>query len=379
MRNMFLCLACMMATWTISAAGPFDGGICPDENGVHINAHGGGVLWHGNRYYWYGEHKVAGDAGNVAHGTAVHCYSSADLVNWRDEGAVLTTVRSEGHDLEDGCVIERPKVAYCAKTGKFVMYFHLEIKTDTSDLGYRYASARVGIASNDRPTGEFFYHGSRRPNVGAWPQGFKPDSFDGESLDSARAIANWRYGGENETVRKCPCVFAGTIEWGQTSRDQTLFVDDDGSAYHIYTSEHNSTLHISELSADFLRETGRYWRLADKDWTEAPAVCKQCGWYYILGSGCTGWAPNAARYYRSRSIAGPWERMGNPCKGIDRETGMGAELTFGGQSTCIFRLQDGTGGLIAMFDRWRPENAQDGRYFWRSVSFTTDGRMEICW
>ena len=32
---------------------------------------------------------------------------------------------------------------------------------------------------------------------------------------------------------------------GQMSRDMTLFVDDDGTAYHIYSSEENLTLHIA--------------------------------------------------------------------------------------------------------------------------------------
>lgn len=92
------------------SAGPCDGEIWPDDKGVHINAHGGGVMWHEGRYFWYGEHKGLGKAGNVAHGTAVHCYSSADLRRWKDEGAALMTEKGEGHDLEEGCVIERPKV-----------------------------------------------------------------------------------------------------------------------------------------------------------------------------------------------------------------------------------------------------------------------------
>ena len=33
-----------------------DGGIWPDNNGVHVNAHGGCVLAYGGRYWWYGEH-----------------------------------------------------------------------------------------------------------------------------------------------------------------------------------------------------------------------------------------------------------------------------------------------------------------------------------
>ncbi|MBN1560775.1 beta-glucanase, partial [candidate division KSB1 bacterium] len=37
-----------------------------DDNGVHINAHGGGILWHDGVYYWFGEHKVEGRKGNAA-------------------------------------------------------------------------------------------------------------------------------------------------------------------------------------------------------------------------------------------------------------------------------------------------------------------------
>jgi hypothetical protein len=34
------------------------GEIWPGNNGVHINAHGGGILFHDGKYYWYGEHKI---------------------------------------------------------------------------------------------------------------------------------------------------------------------------------------------------------------------------------------------------------------------------------------------------------------------------------
>ena len=35
------------------------GEIWPDNNGKHINAHGGGMLYHEGTYYWFGEHKSA--------------------------------------------------------------------------------------------------------------------------------------------------------------------------------------------------------------------------------------------------------------------------------------------------------------------------------
>ena len=34
------------------------GEIWTDNNGVHINAHGGGILYDKGTYYWYGEHKA---------------------------------------------------------------------------------------------------------------------------------------------------------------------------------------------------------------------------------------------------------------------------------------------------------------------------------
>ena len=34
------------------------GKIWKDTDGTHINAHGGGVLYHQGTYYWYGEHKT---------------------------------------------------------------------------------------------------------------------------------------------------------------------------------------------------------------------------------------------------------------------------------------------------------------------------------
>lgn len=36
----------------------------PDNNGVHINCHGGGVLVHGKTFYWFGQHMIEGKAGN---------------------------------------------------------------------------------------------------------------------------------------------------------------------------------------------------------------------------------------------------------------------------------------------------------------------------
>ena len=46
-------------------------------------------------------------------------------------------------------------------------------------------------------------------------------------------------------------MFKKDFEKGQMSRDMTIFVDDDGKAYHIYSSAENSTTHIAELTPDY--------------------------------------------------------------------------------------------------------------------------------
>ena len=122
------------------------GEIWPDDRGVPINAHGGGVLLHDGIYYWFGEHKIEGEAGNRAE-AGVHVYSSADLQRWKDEGIALAVSEDPSSDIARGCILERPKVLFHQPTKKFVMWFHLELK----DRGYD--AARSGVAVADHVTG----------------------------------------------------------------------------------------------------------------------------------------------------------------------------------------------------------------------------------
>ena len=86
-----------------------------DNNGVHINAHGGGILYHQNKYFWYGEHKIKGEIGNTAQ-VGVHLYTSKNLYDWKDEGIVLkVNDKDPSSDIYKGCILERPKVIYNKK------------------------------------------------------------------------------------------------------------------------------------------------------------------------------------------------------------------------------------------------------------------------
>lgn len=295
-----------------------------DTAGNPLNAHGAGMLYHDGKYYLYGEYKKgktilpewATWECYRTDVTGVSCYSSPDLENWTFEGIVLPAVPDDpDHDLHPSKVLERPKVVYNAKTGKFVMWAHVE----SAD----YSKAAAGVAISDSPTGPFTYIGSFRPN----------DAM---------------------------------------SRDQTVFVDDDGKAYQFASSENNQTLYINELTDDYLRPTGRFTRNFIGQSREAPAVFKKDGKYYMLSSGCTGWDPNQAELTVADSIMGEWKVLGNPCTGKD------ADKTFYAQSTYVQPVIGKKNCYIAMFDRWNKKDLENSRYVWLPISFD-NGTITIPW
>ena len=268
----------------ISGAGAVQPWPALDTDGHFINAHGAAVMYHGGIYYLYGEIKkgktrlVLGqnwedyrvDAGGVS------CYSSKDLVHWKDEGVALAPNHTDtGSDLYIGRVIERPKVIYNKVTRQYVMWVHI----DRDDYGY----ARAGVAVSDKPEGPFRYLGSMRPN-------------------------------------------------GQQTRDMTVFQDDDGRAYLVYASENNNTMQVCLLAPDYLKPTAVFRRILVDQRREAPAVFKADGKYYLITSLCSGWDPNAARVAVADSLLGEWVFSGNPCVGPDSATTFHSRSTDGRRS-----------------------------------------------
>jgi beta-xylosidase len=344
------------------------GEIWPDDKGVHINAHGGGVLSHGETYYWFGEHKIAGGAGNVAQ-VGVGVYSSKDLYHWKNEGIALKVSEDPASPIAKGCIIERPKVLFNARTGKFVMWFHHEL------AGRGYGAAQSGVAVADKVTGPYTYLTSIRPNAGIWPENFPENQRKPLSGEDRRKLASTPMPGNFVPDWARDMVVRRDFAGGQMARDMTLFLDDDGKAYHIFSSEENSTLHISLLGDDFLKPAGKYVRIFPLAFNEAPAMFKHKGRYFLISSGCTGWAPNAARLASADRIFGPWAAHGNPVEGTDEEK----QFTFHSQSTFVIPVHGRKDAFIFMGDRWKPDNAIDGRYIWLPIQFNNDGLPSLKW
>jgi beta-xylosidase len=342
-----------------TAKKPFrPGELWPDNNGVHINAHGGGVLFHEGAYYWFGEHKIKGDAGNAAH-VGVHVYSSHDLYNWRDEGIALAVSDDLASPITRGCILERPKVIFNSRAKKFVMWLHLEPK----DEGYSGSLSGVAVAS--RVTGPYQFLSSFRPNAGVWPENAPAEAKRPLTAEESACLNRLELPGGPRPYYPKQLLFRRDFAGGQMARDMTLFVDDEGAAYHIYSSEANGTLHLSQLSDDYLKPAGKFVRVFPGRFHEAPTMMKWDGRYFLVTSDCTGWAANAARISVADSVFGPWEELGNPCLG----SGEQITNTFSSQSTFILPVAGRKDAFIFMADRWNPKNAIDGRYVWLPIEF----------
>lgn len=238
---------------TVAPATIVPGDIWPDNNGNHIEAHGGGVIQLGDTFYWFGEQRARGLDPTKRY---VSCYSSKDLAHWTFRNNVLQ--QSDPEHFGPHWIVERPKVYFNRKTKTFVMYMHIDGPFNPSGSGYQLA--RVGIATCDTVDGNYKYLRSFRP-------------------------------------------------LGDESRDIGQFIDDDGSAYLIFEDRPSHGFHIAKLSDDFLsvqQETA---------FVPAPleggALVHYQDRYYAVASHMTGWAPNPDVYATATNLQGPWSTFQN--------------------------------------------------------------------
>lgn len=286
-----------------------NGGFWSDDNGQRIEAHGGGFLRFADTWYWFGEDK----SGNSAGFKGVNCYASKDLVSWQSRGAVVTRATAPELDTMDR-IIERPKVVYNASTHRFVMWLHWE--------GRNYAEAKAGVFSSDAVDGPYTFHSAFQPN-------------------------------------------------GNMSRDDTLFVDDDGTAYFISAANENADLMVYELSADYLTVERQVIKLFAGQKREAPALFKANAVYYLITSGATGWEPNQAMYATATSLAGPWSELHK----------LGNASTFDSQPTYVIAVNgirdSQTTTYIYAGDRWQDPDLASSKYIWLPLTLDDSGALSL--
>lgn len=285
-----------------------------DTSGNAINAHGGCVVYHEGVYYWFGEQR----SGNKSDG--ISCYSSTDFYSWKRVGRAVTptgTMTDDCVDIAPGRTLERPKVVYNDSTGKWVMWIHWENGSD-------YGKAKVAVCQSDKVTGPYVLVDVFRPN-------------------------------------------------DHDSRDQTLFKDADGTAYHIYSTNMNSNTHCTPLTSDYLSPTADVNLQLKGRRFEAAALFRVDETYYGLFSGCTGWDPNPGRYMYTTELMGEWMAPAD-FKASDGSTGInycideGKDNSYRSQSNFVFPVPGRERCFVYMGDRWNSGNVQSSKHVWLPLS-----------
>ncbi len=298
-----------------------------DSIAAAIDAHDGEIALFDGVYYLYGTSYDCGyEWGNP---NAPFCgfkvYSSRDLVNWTDKGFLfdaqtqLWQTRCNGKTY--GCY--RPHVIYNEKNKQYVLWINVYDNT----IGFR-------VFTSPTPVGPF-----------------------------------------TEIAEPALAVNSDAPVAGLNNGDHDTFVDDDGTAYIAYTDwRTGGTIVIDQLNADYTSGTGKHVKAVTSGRTEAPALLKRNGKYYILYSdpNCGYCAGTGTSYKSADSPLGPWS------EGIKiSDNSCGGQPSF----VSVFKLDHETIYLYGS-DLWNnaAKNEALANYYWAPLEFDENGAIKpmIC-
>ena len=240
-------LTCLISTSFAYAENPLDFGsnIKTADPSAHV--------WPDGKMYLYTSHDEECQADFYMKNW--HTFSSTDLINWTDHGAVLSVDDLSWADNYAWA----PDAAY--KNGKYYLVF--PAGTGVKDRVNPEKSTKwmgIGIAVSDSPTGPF------KDAIGAplWTSPY--------------------------------------------ANDPSLFIDDDGKAY-LYFHGKDSDYYVAEMADDLLSISGKLQKMDMGGYEpkmEGPWVFKRKELYYFT-------MPENNRvltYYTAKSPKGPWQYQG---------------------------------------------------------------------
>ncbi|WP_168121376.1 family 43 glycosylhydrolase [Paenibacillus sp. HB172176] len=279
-----------------------------DSNGLQMDVHGASMYEENNTYYLIGEKRVNGTSSYDNEFRGFVCYSSTDLKNWTYENEILAP---DGTILKSTDVATRAKILYNAANNNYVMWFKWK---EDGDNNLR----KAAYATSDSVCGNYSFAGATFGNNGD---------------------------------------YVG---------DPTLFLDDDGKAYLVYSAIDSSTsnrrISIDQLSSDFQSISTHITYTANG--REAPNIFKKDNIYYLITSGASGWNPNQSKYYTASSLNGPWSAAAN----------FGNATTYHSQGSDVAVIQ-GSSSTTYMFvaDRWDSSYLGNSKNIWLPIAFSGTG------
>ena len=123
----------------------------------------------------------------------------------------------------------------------------------------------------------------------------------------------------------------GTMErpLGHDSRDQSLFVDEDGTAYLLSATNMNSDINIYRLDETWTKPVALANTICKGQHRETPSILKKDGTYYFFSSKASGWYPSQTMYASADRIDGKW----SPLKEIGNNSTYGVQFNYVQQTT----------------------------------------------
>jgi hypothetical protein len=283
-----------------------------DTSGNLLSSQGGGIIQVGNTFYWYGV-QYAGAATYAASPTALNsdttfvavtCYSSTDLAHWKFEGNALTAASIGATGW-----VGRVGVAYNPTTKMYVLVTQYTGSHGAGEL----------FATSSTPSGAF--------------------TFDNVQATLTNVVNNG-------------------------SGDQSVFTDDDGQAYLVFSNVNGrSDLYVAPLRpADFLAvQPATRIYASSAGGREGNCMYKYNGHYYFNSSDLHGWNASHTYSISATNILGPYSTesvLGNTDADFSHvtQTGLFVMVHGSAQTTIIFggdRWSDFAGNGIG-YNQWVP-------------------------
>ena len=282
-----------------------NGEIWLTDKGDTVQAHAPGFIYEDGRWYMCGEDR------SHPWNPDVNLYSSSDLVNWHFERKIIEN-RITDPRLGRSRMIERAKLLKNPQTGKYVVWCHWESKN--------YGASEAACFESDSINGTYQLVWSGRP------------------LETK-------------------------------SRDCNVFVDNDGQAYFISTTNENQDLGLFLLSDDY-HEAVSHTLLFPGQRREAPVIVHVGSTYFMLSSACSGWAPNQCKYAYSDSLHSGWSSL----------TDVGDKTCFRTQAAAILEIK-GTKQTTYLYvgDRWMDPTLPESKTIIFPITFEDNTcQMHYC-
>lgn len=312
-----------------------------DKDGNTIFSQGGGIFKFGDTYYWYGvkyeeaekyvqNPKVYYSSKDTFAG--VTCYSSKDLVNWKNEGIVVTKDAVNNADEMGEQKARWVGRLGVAKVGeKYALFVQHEFpeteqtdptktkdypdvaKEGSGEFNGQYYSKQVLVLTSDTPNGQF-----------TWNQRINMHDYTG-----------------------------GTSNTG----DQTVFTDEEtGKSYLVYSyGRGRNKMFLSEIVAQEGGKIGlaKSHMIYNGAGREGNCMFKYDGKYYVCASDLYGWNASHGYYLKLDSLTDEYLESFTPVTSMKLMAGTSDDFCHVSQ-TGFFYTVNGSEQETVIFcgDRW---------------------------